>query len=81
MRQKHPPSYTADEVLHFIRRYKTDHNGNAPTTREIAAAVGLLSTSTAHHHLRNLERRGLIRRYPGRARWIEIIEEVQAIAD
>ncbi len=77
MRKPRPLSYTAEDVLAFIRRHKAANNGNAPTIREIADAVGLVSTSTAHHHLTALEQRGYIRRAAGRARWIELVEEAQ----
>lgn len=78
MKQQRPLSYTAEDVLNFIRRYKREHNGIAPTMREIAAAVGLASTSTASHHVNALERRGHIRRAAHRPRWIELVEEAPA---
>jgi repressor LexA len=37
-------------------------NGYPPSVREIAAAVGLASTSAVHHHLSALEKEGLIER-------------------
>jgi repressor LexA len=37
-------------------------SGYPPSVREIAAAVGLASTSAAHHHLAALEREGLLER-------------------
>ena len=76
MRKRLYSYHTADAILEFIRRHKREHGGMAPSMREIAAAVGLASTSTAHHHLATLEERGLIRRGDGKSRWIEIIEEV-----
>jgi repressor LexA len=38
------------------------HSGYPPSVREIAAAVGLASTSAVHHHLTSLEREGLLER-------------------
>ena len=67
-----PLSDRALAVLDYIRQYKDANDGNAPSMREIAAAVGLASTSTALHHVTELEKRGLIRRVPFRARWIEV---------
>lgn len=49
-------------VYDFIVSYKADHDGCAPTTREIVAALGLSTTSSVAFHLDALERRGLIRR-------------------
>jgi repressor LexA len=37
-------------------------SGYPPSVREIAAAVGLASTSAVHHHLTSLEREGLLER-------------------
>jgi repressor LexA len=37
-------------------------SGYPPSVREIAAAVGLASTSAVHHHLSSLEREGLLER-------------------
>ncbi len=37
-------------------------SGYPPSVREIAAAVGLASTSAVHHHLSALERDGLLER-------------------
>lgn len=39
-----------------------DRHGYAPTVREIGAAVGLKSPSSVTHHLKALERHGLLRR-------------------
>lgn len=63
------------EIIEFIMRYQAD-KGYSPTVREIAAAVGLASSSTIHGHLERLERRGYIKRGDIKSpRAIEIIEE------
>lgn len=48
-------------VLLFIRDYITEH-GYPPSVQDICDGVGLASKSSAHTHLLNLERDGLIRR-------------------
>lgn len=50
------------EVLNFIIKYKSENNGNSPSVTEIAAAVGVASTSTVDFHLTKLERAGKITR-------------------
>lgn len=51
-------------VLAAIRTHIADH-GEAPTVREIAAAVGLSSPSSVLYQLRRLEEAGVLRRAPG----------------
>ncbi|MFI9780377.1 LexA family protein [Streptomyces sp. NPDC051956] len=51
-------------VLAAIRTHIADH-GEAPTVREIAAAVGLSSRSSVLYQLRRLEETGVLRRAPG----------------
>ena len=52
---------TKKRVLDFIIDYKTQHDGLAPTYREIAAATDLHSPSVVAYHLGGLQRDGLIR--------------------
>ncbi len=59
-------------VLDFIRRHYTDH-GYCPSLREVAAATGLASPSTANHHVQELQRMGWITRVPGRPRTIRVL--------
>ncbi|MCX5083421.1 MarR family transcriptional regulator [Streptomyces sp. NBC_00401] len=51
-------------VLAAIRAHIADH-GEAPTVREIAAAVGLASPSSVLYQLRRLEEAGVVRRARG----------------
>ncbi len=53
------------QILAVIRKWALRY-GYSPSTREIADAVGLASTSTVGRHLRHLEDLGFLRR--GRAR-------------
>ncbi|MGW7517806.1 LexA family protein [Streptomyces sp. NPDC054796] len=48
-----------EAILRFLRA-RIAETGDPPYLREIADAVGLSSRSTVHHHLRLLERRGLV---------------------
>ena len=49
--------------------------GCAPTLTEIAQHLGLSSLSTVHEHLAVLEKKGLIRRYRGAVRGIELLQK------
>ncbi|MFB7165411.1 MarR family transcriptional regulator [Streptomyces sp. NPDC056242] len=51
-------------VLAAIRAHIAEH-GEAPTVREIAAAVGLASPSSVLYQLRRLEEAGIVRRSRG----------------
>lgn len=48
-------------ILHVIHSVIADR-GEAPTIREIARMVALSSPATVHHHLREMERQGVIYR-------------------
>lgn len=52
------------QLLEFLRAFTAEH-GWAPSTREAAEGIGVVSTSTVSHQLKNLERRGLIKRGSG----------------
>ena len=58
------------EVLDFI---KANMAVFSPTVRQIAAAIGAKSPHSATGHLDALEKKGFIRRTPGRPRNIEVI--------
>ncbi len=49
-----------ERVYRFIVDYKREHDGVAPSVREIRNSVGLASTSTVIRHLRMLEKAGRI---------------------
>ncbi|WP_019900459.1 transcriptional repressor LexA [Salinispora arenicola] len=51
-------------ILAVIREW-VEHHGYPPTVREIGAAVGLGSPSSVAHHLKVLQRCGLVRRAGG----------------
>jgi len=59
-----------DYITENIEKYSY-----APTLTEIAEHFGLSSLATVHEHLEVLEKKGLIRRYKGAVRGIEVIEQ------
>jgi repressor LexA len=58
-------------ILGFITEKQLE--GWTPSVREIGEAVGLKSSAAVHKQLDSLERRGYIRRPPGKARLIQIL--------
>ncbi len=64
-RQKQILDYINDNISKY---------GYAPTLTEIADYLGLSSLATVHEHLAVLEKKGLIRRYRGAVRGIEVVE-------
>lgn len=60
------------EILDLIGN-SIDKYGYAPTLTEIAQELGLSSLATVHEHLAALEKKGLIRRYRGAVRGIELL--------
>ena len=60
-------------IIDFIREYPYKY---PPTVREIAAGVGLKSSSTVHSHLTALVNQGLIERRPNSPRCIALADLV-----
>lgn len=60
-------------ILDFIRDH-IERRGYPPSVREIGEAVELTSTSSVHHHLRRLEKLGVLARTSGRCRAIRVVE-------
>ncbi|MFA6518588.1 MAG: transcriptional repressor LexA [Candidatus Shapirobacteria bacterium] len=60
------------QILDYVSN-SIDKYGYAPTLTEIAEKFGLSSLATVHEHLSTLEKKGLIRRYRGAVRGIEIV--------
>jgi len=61
------------EILDFIKK-NINKYGYAPTLTEITHHLGLSSLATVHEHLAALEKKGLIRRYKGAVRGIEVVD-------
>ncbi len=62
------------QILDFLEQF-IQRNGYSPTLQEIAAAMGVKSLATVHEHLYTLAKKGLLRRYEGSVRGIELIEK------
>jgi repressor LexA len=67
------------EILDFITA-QIRERGYPPTVREVGEAVGLLSSSTVHAHLKTLQRQGYLRRDPTKPRAIGVSYETGANA-
>ena len=64
------------QILDYIEQTISKY-GYAPTLTEIAQYLGLSSLATVHEHLAVLEKKGLIRRYRGAVRGIEVLDSVK----
>jgi len=62
------------QILDYISQY-IQQNGFSPTLQEIADAMGLSSLSTVHEHLQALETKGVIKKYEGVVRGLEIVDK------
>lgn len=62
------------ETLTFIKKYIVNH-GFPPSVREICCGMNLSSPATVHAHLKQLEKKGLIRKESSKFRTIELLVE------
>lgn len=62
------------QILDFISQY-IQKNGFSPTLTEIAEAIGVSSLATVHEHLTAMEKKGVIKRYEGSVRGIELVNK------
>ena len=60
-------------LLDFIQQFTTD-NSYSPSYREIMSGLGLSSVSAVAEHIDNLVEKGVIKKVPGAARSLEIID-------
>ena len=60
-------------VLDYLEDF-TEENGFSPSYREIMAGLGLTSVSAVAEHIDNLVAKGAIRKVPGAARSLEILD-------
>lgn len=62
-----------ERVEKFVRDFLAER-GYAPSYLEIGRACGISTTSVVAYHLGKLERKGIIKRSPGVARSIVVID-------
>jgi repressor LexA len=62
------------EIVEFISQY-IQKNNTSPTLQEIATAMGLSSLATVHEHINALVKKGVLKKYDGAVRGLEIISE------
>lgn len=60
-------------IIEFINDY-TGTRGVSPTYREIMTALGLSSVSAVAEHIDNLVAKGALKKVPGAARSLEVID-------
>jgi len=62
------------QILDFIRQY-IDKYSYSPTLGEIAESIGVSSLATVHEHLQALVKKGVIKRFEGAVRGIEVLDQ------
>jgi repressor LexA len=67
-------------ILEFIRS-AVERNGYPPSVREIGEAVGLVSPSSVAYQLKELERKGYLRRDPNRPRAVDVRPPSELMVD
>ena len=60
-------------LLDFLQDF-TEENGYSPSYREIMAGMGLSSVSAVAEHIDNLVSKGVLKKVPGAARSLEILD-------
>jgi repressor LexA len=67
-------------IMEFIRGWVAQH-GYPPSVREIGEAVDLVSPSSVAYQLKELEKKGLLRRDPNRPRAVDVRTPSDVMAD
>ena len=62
------------QIVEYIFQYIQKHS-YSPTLQEIADAIHVSSLATIHEHLESLIKKGVIKKYEGSVRGIELIDE------
>ena len=60
-------------VLDYLKDF-TEEKGYSPSYREIQAGLGLSSVSAVAEHIDNLVQKGVLRKVPGAARSLEVLD-------
>ena len=60
-------------LIEFLQNF-TDENGLSPSYREIMSGMGLSSVSAVAEHVDNLVSKGVLRKVPGAARSLEVLD-------
>lgn len=60
------------QILDFIKQY-VQKNGYSPTLQQIADAIGVSSLATVHEHISSMAKKGVIKKYEGSVRGIEVV--------
>ena len=63
--------------MDFVAQY-IQTNGYSPTLSEIARALNVRSLATVHEHLESMEKKGIIKRFEGSVRGMEILDKSTA---
>lgn len=67
------------QILDFIKQY-IEKYGYSPTLSEIASSIGVSSLATVHEHLQALVQKGVIKKFEGAVRGIEVIDQKISMA-
>lgn len=62
------------QILDFISQF-IQKNGFSPTLSEIAKAIGVSSLATVHEHLAAMAKKGVLKRYNGAVRGLELLDK------
>lgn len=68
------------QILQYLKDYIEKYS-YSPTLGEIAEAMGVSSLATVHEHIQTLARKGVIRKFDGAVRGIEIVDQRFAVAN
>lgn len=62
------------QILDYIKQYIQKY-GSSPTLQEIAQAIGVSSLATVHEHIGAMAKKGVIRKFEGSVRGIDVVGE------
>lgn len=62
------------QIVEFVSQYIQKY-GYSPTLQEIADAIHVSSLATVHEHLESLIKKGVVKKYEGSVRGLELVDE------